>query len=73
MSLALDIIEAMINETAEYANRIAVSFPLSESFGAQTGPGMRLMVLQETKTKVMRAEAKALETERDSLPGWYTG
>lgn len=64
MSIALDIIEAMIDETAETARKVSITDEAYGSFdrlGMGIGVGIRLAILQEVKTNITKAEMKELE------------
>lgn len=76
VSIAIDILDKMIAETAEIANKVAITDEAYDSFdrlGMGIGVGIRLSILLEARNKILKAEMKQSEIKRDSLPGWWTG
>lgn len=72
MSLALDTIKAMIDETAAYGNSVALrqQRTLDDAWGR--GINLRIVILKEIYEQVMTAEMKALEeTEKTPIDHFY--
>lgn len=67
MSVALDVLDEMIKESAVWANHLAVN-PVHgtafRTYGADTGVGNRLTCLKEARAAIQKAEMQELERLR---------
>lgn len=61
--LALDILDEMISEAATQANRVSLAEPSAERTGGLLGYGVRISVLQDARSRVLRAYCQELEAK----------
>lgn len=68
--LALEVLDRMIQETANAANRAAENQPDFEKLGLGHGVGLRLRTLLEAKGEIVATALREHETEERSRPEW---